>query len=81
MILPPRYCCNCSAQVLDVKLPFDETQLLRDNTEYLLRSLKLRGLEVQPADGAAPPEGVTAPNAEERLREAVPGSPAVLFSC
>ena len=67
--------------MLDVKLPFDEAQLLRDNVEYLLRSLKLTGLDVQPADGAAPPEGVTVPNAAERLRDAVPGSPAVLFTC
>ena len=64
-----------------MKLPFDEAQLLRDNTEYLLRSLKLTGFEVHPAEGAAPPEGATVPNPEERLREAVPGSPAVLFSC
>ncbi len=63
-----------------MKLPFDEAQLLRDNTEYLLRSLKLTGIEVQPAEGTAPPPGVTVPNAEERLREAVPGSPAVLFT-
>ena len=64
-----------------MKLPFDEAQLLRDNTEYLLRSLKLTAIEVQLAEGAAPPDGTTVPNAAERLREAVPGSPAVLFSC
>ena len=64
-----------------MKLPFDEAQLLRDNTEYLLRSLKLTGLDVEHAESAQPPAGVTAPNAAERLRDAVPGSPAVLFSC
>lgn len=33
-------------QVLDVKLPFDEAQLLSDNSSYLLRSLKIDSLSV-----------------------------------
>ncbi len=73
-------CKRCAAQVLDVKLPFDEVQLLRDNTEFLLRSLKLTALDVQHAESGLPPDSVTAPGAEERVRDAVPGSPAVLFS-
>ena len=63
-----------------MKLPFDEAQLLRDNTEYLLRSLKLTALDVQQAESGLPPDSVAAPGAEERVRDAVPGSPAVLFS-
>lgn len=65
--------------MLDVKLPFDEAQLLRENTEYLLRSLKLATIEVHPAEGSEPPPGAPA-NAAERLRDAVPGTPVVLFS-
>jgi hypothetical protein len=33
-------------QVLDVKLPFDEAQLLRDNEPYLLRALGIQELSV-----------------------------------
>ena len=62
-----------------MKLPFDEAELLRENTEYLLRSLKLAAIEVHPAEGSEPPPGAPA-NAAERLREAVPGTPDVLFS-
>ena len=54
---------RCAAQVLDVKLPFDEAQLLRDNTEYLLRSLKLTALDVQQAESGLPPDSVAAPGA------------------
>lgn len=66
-------------QALDVKLPFDEAELLQENTEYLLRSLKLASIEVHSAEGSQPPPGAP-PNAAERLREAVPGAPVVLFS-
>ncbi len=35
-------------QVLDVKLPFDERQLIIDNLAYLTRSLKLETIAVHP---------------------------------
>ena len=62
-----------------MKLPFDESELLRENTEYLLRSLKLAALGVHPAEGAQPPAGAPE-SAAQRLRDAVPGTPVVLFS-
>lgn len=34
--------------MLDVKLPFDERQLIIDNLPYLLRSLKLDTIAVHP---------------------------------
>ncbi len=34
--------------MLDVRLPYDELQLLRDNIPYLLRSLKLESMAVHP---------------------------------
>lgn len=66
-------------QALDVKLPFDEAELLRENTEYLLRSLKIGAIEIHHAEGTEPPAGAPE-NAAERLRDAVPGTPVVLFS-
>jgi len=41
------------SQMLDVRLPFDEAALLRDNEEYLLRSVGLQSLSVAPFDAAA----------------------------
>lgn len=62
-----------------MKLPFDEAELLRENTEYLLRSLKIGAIEIHHAEGTEPPAGAPE-NAAERLRDAVPGTPVVLFS-
>lgn len=39
--------------MLDVRLPFDEAALLRDNEEYLLRSVGLKTLSVATCDAAA----------------------------
>lgn len=56
-----------SAQMLDVRLPFDEAALLRENEEYLLRSVGLTALEVIVADA----------NASNSVDEALPGKPHV----
>jgi hypothetical protein len=58
-------------QVLDVKLPFDEAQLLRDNLAYLLRSLNLEGLVVSSA---------AAPDAPAAAKAAGPGQPHIHFT-
>uniref|UniRef100_A0A383W6K7 leucine--tRNA ligase n=1 Tax=Tetradesmus obliquus TaxID=3088 RepID=A0A383W6K7_TETOB len=58
-------------QVLDVKLPFDEAQLLRDNLPYLLRSLNLEGLQISSAAAADAPAAAAA---------AGPGTPHIHFT-
>lgn len=62
-------------QVLDVKLPFDEQQLLRDNTPYLLRALNLGSLSIHSAaDGGA------AAAAKADLSSCYPAQPVVMFA-
>jgi hypothetical protein len=57
--------------VLDVKLPFDEAQLLRDNLPYLLRSLNLQDLVISSAAEADAPAAAKA---------AGPGQPHIHFT-
>eukprot|EP00879_Flechtneria_rotunda_P020422 GHRR01021486.1.p1 GENE.GHRR01021486.1~~GHRR01021486.1.p1 ORF type:complete len:246 (+),score=120.66 GHRR01021486.1:1280-2017(+) len=66
------------AQVLDVKLPFDEAQLLQDNLPYLLRSLNLDDLSV--GDAADAGAAGQAKAAGINLSGACPGQPVILFS-
>jgi hypothetical protein len=65
-------------QVLDVKLPFDEEQLLKDNLEYLLRSLGLQGLTIGSTDAPGAVEAAQA--AGVGLSAACPGQPVTFFS-
>lgn len=62
-------------QVLDVKLPFDEQQLLRDNEPYLLRALNISSLAVRSASDAA-----AAAAAGADVAAAYPATPVVVFS-
>jgi hypothetical protein len=62
-------------QVLDVKLPFDEQQLLRDNTPYLLRALGISSLSIHAAGDAA-----AAAAAGADVAGAYPAAPVVVFS-
>ncbi|KAK9806349.1 hypothetical protein WJX72_010942 [[Myrmecia] bisecta] len=64
-------------QVLDVKLPFNELELLRENREYLLRALKLEGLEVHSASEAGP---TASAEEADRIRSALPGTPYSRFT-
>jgi len=57
--------------VLDVKLPFDEQQLLRDNTPYLLRALNIDSLAIH-STAAAAAAGVD-------VSAAYPATPVVAF--
>lgn len=58
------------SQMLDVRLPFDEAALLRENEEYLLRSVGLSSLEVTTADV----------DASDGADVALPGRPHVMLS-
>ncbi|KAF8060524.1 leucine--tRNA ligase [Scenedesmus sp. PABB004] len=66
------------AAVLDVTLPFDEAQLLRDNLSYLLRSLNLQELTV--CSSSDPDAAAAAAAAGVALGGACPGQPAFHFS-
>lgn len=68
-------CCPPSQQVLDVKLPFDEQQLLRNNTPYLLRSLDLSSLRVHSIDNLAAAAAVRV-----NVSGAYPAAPVVVFA-
>ncbi len=57
--------------MLDVRLPFDEAALLRDNEEYILRSVGLKALTVALSDSAA---------AEAGADLALPGTPRMHLS-
>jgi hypothetical protein len=63
-------------QVLDVKLPFDEAQLLRDNLPYLLRSLNLEGLTVSSAAAADAPAAAKAAGPGQPHFQFTAGAPA-----
>jgi len=60
-----------SKQMLDVRLPFDEAALLRENEEYLLRSVGLKSLSVATCDAAASAGGTDV---------ALPGAPHMHLS-
>ncbi|BDA46666.1 Leucine-tRNA ligase, cytoplasmic [Coccomyxa sp. Obi] len=62
-------------QVLDVKLPFDEAKLLRENAEYIKRKLNLQHLEIHAATEAAAAE-----QEKPRILDARPGTPIAIFS-
>ena len=64
-----------SGAVLDVKLPFDEAALLRDNEAYLLRALGLKSLSVHSATDAA-----AAAAAGADVGNAYPAAPIVMFA-
>lgn len=63
------------AQVLGVKLPFDEAALLRENAAYIQRKLGLQSLSIHEASQAAA-EAKQVP----RILDARPGSPIAVFS-
>lgn len=69
--LPCTLMCVCT-QVLAVKLPFDEAQLLRDNEAYLLRTLGLQSLRVRSSADIPP-------NMPIGQEVAYPGQPVPLF--
>lgn len=61
---------------LDVRLPFDEQRMLADNTDYLLRSLKIDSISVHAVtDDAA----VASAPGKVDVAAAYPGSPVVVF--
>jgi hypothetical protein len=64
--------------VLDVKLPFDEAQLLADNTPYLLRALNLQGITISSAAAPGAAEAAKAVGAD--ISGAAPGQPTIHFS-
>ena len=63
-------------QVLDVRLPFDERQLLLDNLPYLKRSIKLDSLNVFLVTDA---EAVAAAAHPVDTASAYPGNPVYSF--
>lgn len=66
---------NMCRQVLDVKLPFDEAKLLRENADYIKRKLNLQQLEIHAATEAAAAE-----QEKPRILDARPGTPVAIFS-
>lgn len=62
-------------QVLDIRLPFDEQQLLRDNRPYLLRALGLSSLNVHSASNLVAAAAVRA-----NVGGAYPAAPVVVFA-
>ncbi len=65
--------------MLDVKLPFDEQALIVDYTPYLLRVLKLQGLEVHREPAALTTVAQRTGSAVD-VSAVMPGSPIVVFS-
>lgn len=65
------------AQVLDVKLPFDERQLLLDNLAYLKRALKLDSINIALVSDEAAVKGAAHP---VDPTQAYPGSPLTSFT-
>ena len=70
------YCCP--PQVLDAKLPFDEKQLLLNNMDYLLRSLRLEGLSIY--SSGDPSAASLAASTQVQISLAHPGNPIYAFS-
>jgi len=64
-------------QALDVKLPFDECQLLLDNQAYLMRALRLEVLDVALASDVAAVAALTFP---VDVTTAYPGAPVTSFT-
>uniref|UniRef100_A0A1D2A3Q3 leucine--tRNA ligase n=2 Tax=Auxenochlorella protothecoides TaxID=3075 RepID=A0A1D2A3Q3_AUXPR len=66
-------------EVLSVKLPFDEAQVLEASTGYILRALQeLKGLQSITIHKLAFDELATA--GDERVRAALPGEPVIVFT-
>jgi hypothetical protein len=63
------------AQVLDVRLPFHEMELLQENAAYVQRKLGLQQLVIHAAT-----EELAAAQGNPRILDARPGSPIALFS-
>lgn len=63
-------------QVLDVKMPFDEKQLLLDNLPYLKRTLKIDSLAVHHVTDA---EAVAKAAVPVDVASAYPGAPVTAF--
>ncbi len=74
---PHSTCRVCAAKVLDVRLPYDERQLLVDNTPYLLRTLRLDAIHVHPVTDAA---AVAAAAEKVDPAQALPGLPVVVLT-
>lgn len=66
---------NIIAQALGVKLPFNEMELLKENTAYMLRKLELQEFHVHAAT-----EQLAAAEGRPRILDARPGAPVALFS-
>jgi hypothetical protein len=64
--------------VLDVKLPFDEKQLLLDNSSYIIRSLGLEGIRVY--NSGESEAAAAAEAAKVDLAAALPGAPVYAFT-
>ncbi len=62
-------------QVLGVKLPFNEMELLQENAAYIQRKLGLQALHIHAAT-----EQLAAAEGKPRILDARPGTPIALFS-
>ena len=62
-------------QVLELKLPFDEAALLRENEAYIRDKVDVHSLTIHEASQAAADEKQT-----PRIMDARPGLPAALFT-
>uniref|UniRef100_A0A7S0UUZ6 leucine--tRNA ligase n=1 Tax=Polytomella parva TaxID=51329 RepID=A0A7S0UUZ6_9CHLO len=65
---------------LEVKLPFDERQLIFDNADYIKRSLKLSNLVVHFNTEATAVEALKAAGVKADVKDAFPGTPVVALS-
>lgn len=63
-------------QVLNVRLVFDEAAVLRENQEYLQRTLDLQSIAVHMTTD----EAAQQPDLTEKLSTAEPGKPLVVLS-
>lgn len=67
------------SQVLSVKLPFDEAEVLESSKGYLLRALQeLKGLQGITIHRLAFEDLASAE--DERVRAALPGEPVIVFA-
>lgn len=62
---------------LEVKLPYDEAGLLRENAAYLARALKVESATVRSVEYE---ELVAAAETDKKLAAATPGNPAIKFT-
>ena len=65
------------AKALQVRLPYDEAGLLRENAAYLTRALKVDSVAVRSVEYD---ELIAAVENDTRLKGATPGNPALLFT-